>query len=70
MRLKPRYVFVEVLAGRKALEKHLLKNGPIKVMLEVELTAPFSGDDGERIEFEGTVTKMKVIDDNNSCDRS
>lgn len=55
------YGMLDVMKGRKALAKHLKKEGPVRVLIEATLTEPFGSDDGTSIEFNLTVAKVTVL---------
>lgn len=59
--IKSEYAIIDVMKGRHKLEKHLLKRGPVRVMIEATLTCPYGSDDGTSIEFNANVHKIEVI---------
>lgn len=59
-RIKSTYALLDVMAGRKALAKHLAKHGPVRVTIEAEIVDPFGSDDGESIEFNCEVFSVKA----------
>ena len=54
------YAILDVMRGRKALAKHLLKHGPLRVTIEAEITDAYGCDDGDSIEFNMNVLKVKA----------
>ena len=52
------YAIVDVMKGRKKLAKHLEKHGPVRVLIEAELTDPYGRDDGDSIEFNANVLSI------------
>lgn len=70
MKIKPHvpkitsdYAILDVMKGRVKIASHLKKHGPIRVMVELEVTDPFGGNDGTSIEFNCKVLSMKVAKD-------
>lgn len=59
-RLSSTYAILDVMRGRKALVKHLAKHGPVRVIIEAEITDPYGIDDGESIEFNCDVLRIEA----------
>lgn len=60
-RISSQYAIIDVMRGRKALARHLEREGPMRVMIEAEITDPFGGDDGTSIEFNATVISITKV---------
>jgi len=58
--IKSTFALLDVMRGRKALLKHIAKHGPVRVLIEAEITGPWGGDDGDSIEFECDVKRVQV----------
>lgn len=56
------YGILDVMKGRKKLAKHINSHGPVLVMIEAILTAPYGSDDGTSIEFNMDVHSVRVIE--------
>ena len=52
------FALLDVMAGRKALEKRL-KSGPIKIRVEMTIDYAWGDCDGTSQEFAGTVLSVK-----------
>lgn len=59
--IKSTYAIVDVMRGRKALAKHIKRQGPVRVLIEATLTEPFGHDDGESIEFCADVHSIRYV---------
>jgi hypothetical protein len=57
-RMKSTYAIIDVMSGRKALDKYLLKHGPLRVTIEAEITDAYGIDDGDSIEFNCNVLRV------------
>ncbi len=54
------FALVDILKGRKALEKYLRTSEGLRFTMEGVLRYPFGNDDGTSIEFVADVTSLKV----------
>ncbi|GEM_PF-2897865 len=54
------FALLDIQKGRKKLEKHLAKHGPVRVLIEATITEPWGGDDGTSIEFTCAVTGVTI----------
>lgn len=61
-RIQSTYGILDVMKGRKKLAKHLAKHGPVRVLIEAEITEPFGHDDGDSIEFNMAVHSVRPAD--------
>jgi hypothetical protein len=57
------YAIIDVMKGRKKLAKHIAKHGPVRVLIEAELTDPWGRDDGDSIEFNANVLSISPTKD-------
>lgn len=56
------YGLLDVMKGRKKLQRYLGQQGPVKLLIEATLSEPNGSDDGTSIEFQMTVTKVSVVE--------
>jgi hypothetical protein len=57
---KSTYAILDVTTGRAALQRHLLKNGPVEVVITATISEPYGKDDGISIEFNCDVTSLEI----------
>ncbi len=60
-RFSSTYGLLDVEKGRKKLASHLKRHGPVRVLIEAEITDPFGSDDGTSIEFNMNVTALTIL---------
>jgi hypothetical protein len=56
---KSTFALLDVMAGRKALEKRLTKSGPFKIRVDMTVDYVWGNDDGVSQEFGCTVLSVK-----------
>lgn len=62
MRLQSTFAILDVMRGRRSLEKALKSGQSIPVVIEAEIVRPWGSDDGVSIEFELRVKSVRVVD--------
>jgi hypothetical protein len=55
------YGILDVMKGRVFLARHLAKHGPLRVVIEAELTEPYGQNDGTSIEFNMNVLSVRSL---------
>lgn len=61
-RIQSTYAILDVMRGRKALARYLEQHGPVRVLIEAEITRPYGPDDGVSIEFDMDVSSVKLVE--------
>ena len=56
---KSTFALLDVKKGRKALSEKIKAGGKVRVRVDMEINAQWSGDDGVSIEFSGDVLSIK-----------
>ena len=58
-KFKSTFALLDVMAGRKALAKHLYGGKKLRVIVEMDIDYVWGGDDGESQEFACTVHDVR-----------
>ena len=57
------YAILDVMRSRKALARYIAKNGPVRVVVTMDLKGENGNDDGTSIEFWADVKAIDIIED-------
>ena len=57
-KLTSNYAILDVEKHRLTLERHIKKNGPVRLTVELEVTGPFGRNDGTSMEFNCNVLSI------------
>lgn len=52
------FAILDVEKHRLTLERHIKKNGPVRLTVELEVTGPFGSNDGTSMEFNCNVLSI------------
>ena len=55
------YMILDVMKGRAKLASFLKKSGPVRVLIEAEITEPYGSNDGTSIEFNCNVLSVRAV---------